>query len=91
VTPQLRSTYGFVPTKGAVVTQLESGSPADQAGIQVGDVIVSLDGKTVMSADQLAVAIQGDSPGQSVKIGLYRGQNQHTVTATLAANPSGTS
>jgi serine protease DegQ len=91
VTPQLRSTYGFVPTNGAVVTQLESGSPADQAGLQIGDVIVSLDGKTVSGADQLAVAIQGDKPGQSVKIGLYRGQNQRTVTATLAANPSGSS
>jgi putative serine protease PepD len=91
VTPQLRSTYGFVPTKGAVVTQLQSGSPADQAGIQIGDVIVSLDGKTVSSADQLAVAIQGDKPGQRVKIGLYRGQNQRTVTATLVANPSGSS
>jgi len=91
VTPQLRSAYGFVPTKGAVVTQVESGSPADDAGIQNGDVIVSLDGKTVSSADQLAVVIQGDKPGQSVKIGLYRGQNQITVTATLIANPSGSS
>jgi len=73
------------------VTQVESGSPADDAGIQNGDVIVSLDGKTVSSADQLAVVIQGDKPGQSVKIGLYRGQNQITVTATLIANPSGSS
>jgi S1-C subfamily serine protease len=91
VTPQLRSAYGFVPTKGAVVTQVESGSPAGNAGIQIGDVVVSLDGKTVTSADQLAVAIQGDKPGQSVTIGLYRGQNQITVTATLTANPSGSS
>lgn len=91
VTPQLRSAYGFVPTKGAVVTQVESGSPAASAGLQNGDVIVSLDGKTVSSADQLAVAIQGDKPGQRVKIGLYRGQNQLTVTATLTANPSGSS
>jgi putative serine protease PepD len=74
-----------------VVTQVESGSPADSAGIQNGDVIVSLDGKTVSSADQLAVAIQGDKPGQSVKIGLYRGQHQLTATATLTANPSGSS
>jgi S1-C subfamily serine protease len=91
VTPQLRSAYGFVPTKGAVVTQVESGSPADKAGLQIGDVIVSLDGKTVNSADQLAVAIQGDKPGQSVTIGLYRGQNRMTVTADLIANPSGSS
>ena len=38
------------------------------------------------SADQLATAIQADKPGQSVKIGLYRGQAQMTVTATLGSN-----
>jgi S1-C subfamily serine protease len=91
VSPQLRSAYGFVPTQGAVVTQVQSGSPANTAGIQIGDVIVSLDGKAVTSADQLAVAIQNDMPGQHVKIGLYRGQKQLTVTAILAANPSGSS
>jgi S1-C subfamily serine protease len=91
VSPQLRSAYGFVPTQGAVVTQVESGSPAGAAGIQIGDVIVSLDGKSVTSADQLAVAIQNDMPGQHVKIGMYRGQKQVTVTAILTANPSGSS
>jgi S1-C subfamily serine protease len=91
VSPQLRSAYGFVPTQGAVVTQVVSGSPAGTAGIQIGDVIVSLDGKSVTSADQLAVAIQNDMPGQHVKISMYRGQKQLTVTAVLTANPSGSS
>jgi putative serine protease PepD len=68
--------------------QVTSGSPADTAGIQNGDVIVRLDGKAVTSADQLQVAIQADKPGQSVQIGLYRGQKQLTVTATLGSNPS---
>ena len=85
LTSQLRSAYNFVPTQGAVVTQVESGSPADVAGLQEGDVITSLDGKPVTSADQLASAIQADKPGQSVSLGLYRGQAQLTVTATLAS------
>jgi S1-C subfamily serine protease len=85
LTSQLRSAYNFVPTQGAVVLEVQSGSPADVAGLQEGDVITSLDGKAITSADQLGAAIQADKPGQSVKIGLWRGQQQMTVTATLAS------
>ena len=85
LTSELRSEYNFVPNQGAVVLQVESGSPANAAGLQQGDVITSFDGKTVTSADQLATAIQSEHPGKSVTIGLYRGQAQMTVTATLGS------
>ncbi|MGO8874091.1 MAG: trypsin-like peptidase domain-containing protein [Acidimicrobiales bacterium] len=85
LTPELRSQYNFVPTQGAVVLLVESGSPADLAGLQQGDVITTFDGKPVTSADQLAAAIQGDRPGRNVTIGLYRGSEQLTVTATLGS------
>ena len=51
-------------------------------------MITSFAGKAITSADQLATAIQGDKPGQRVKIGLYRGSTQMTVTATLGAMPA---
>jgi S1-C subfamily serine protease len=86
LTSQLRSTYNFVPTQGAVVIDVASGSPADVAGLEEGDVITSLDGKAITSADQLGSTIQADKPGQSVRIGLYRGQAQMTMTATLASS-----
>lgn len=86
LTSQLRSAYNFVPTQGAVVLQVVTGSPADVAGLQQGDVIVSFDNKPVTSAEQLAAVIQRDHPGQSVTIGIYRGQARLTVTATLASN-----
>ncbi len=85
LTSQLRSAYNFVPTQGAVVLEVQPGTPADVAGLQEGDVITSLDGKAITSADQLGAAIQADKPGQSVKIGLWRGQQQLTVTVTLAS------
>jgi len=85
LTSKLRSEYNFVPNQGAVVLQVESGSPADAAGLQQGDVITSFDGKTVTSADHLATAIQSEHPGKIVTIGLYRGQAQMTVTATLGS------
>jgi S1-C subfamily serine protease len=85
LTSQLRSAYNFVPTQGAVVLQVESGSPADSAGLQEGDVITSLDGKAITSAEQLGSAIQADTPDHHVTIGLYRGQTQMTVTAVLGS------
>ena len=91
LTSQLRNAYNFVPTQGAIVTQVESGSPAAVAGLQQGDVITTFDGKPVTGADQLAQVIQGDHAGQSVKIGLYRGQQQLTLTATLSSSNSAAS
>ena len=85
LTSQLRSAYGFVPSQGAVVLEVEPGSPADVAGLEEGDVITSLDGKAITSADQLGTAIQADKPGQAVTIGFYRGQSQLTVKATLSS------
>jgi putative serine protease PepD len=86
LTPQLRSEYNFVPTEGAVVLQVQPGSPADAAGLEQGDVITSFQGHPVTSADQLADDIQADKPGQRVTIGFYRGPDHKTVTATLASS-----
>src|ERR1039458_770691 len=86
LTAQLRSAYNFVPTQGAIVTQVQPGSPANVAGLQQGDIITTFAGKAVTGADQLQRTIQGDHPGQSVKIGVYRGQAQLTVTATLSSS-----
>jgi S1-C subfamily serine protease len=88
MTGQLRREYNFVPTEGAVVSQVVPGSPADGAGLEEGDVITSLYGRAVTSADQLAVMIQADKPGQTIRIGLYRGQEQLTLTSALASSPS---
>ena len=87
LTPELRSAYNFVPSEGAVVTEVTSGSPADVAGIEQGDVIVSINGRAVTSADQLTTTIQDDTPGTMVTIGLYRGSTQMTVTVTLGKSP----
>jgi S1-C subfamily serine protease len=86
LTSSIRGAYNFVPTHGAVVLQVESGSPAESAGLQEGDVVVSLDGRSITSADQLGTAIQKDKPGQTVTIGLFRAQKRLTVMAMLSSN-----
>ncbi|MGD0393331.1 MAG: trypsin-like peptidase domain-containing protein [Acidimicrobiales bacterium] len=85
LTSQVRSAYDLVPTRGAVVLQVVSGSPAVSAGIAPQDVIVSLDGRAITSADQLGAAIQAERPGRTVEVGLYRARVHKTLRATLGS------
>jgi len=87
-TPQQQQAYGLVPSSGALVVLVVSGSPAEAAGIQQGDVIVSFDGRGVSSAQDLTNDVRGSSSGKTVQITLYRGQQKMTVSATLSTAPA---
>ena len=75
--------YRLAVNAGALVTQIYTSGPADKAGIIAGDVIINIDGKNVISADDLSSILQSDQIGQKVKLTYYRGSSQKTVTAIL--------
>jgi putative serine protease PepD len=60
------------------------GGPADQAGIQAGDVITAVDGVPVDDAEQLIVAIRTHSPGDTVTLTIQRAGQTSDVQVTLA-------
>ncbi len=64
---------GILPS-GAYVTNVESGSPADQAGIKTGDIIVEADGTVITSTSQLINILQAKNVGDSATIKLYRSE-----------------
>jgi S1-C subfamily serine protease len=70
---------------GALVNQVEPGSPAEKAGIQVGDLIVAVNGHAVRSWDDLAAQISALQAGTKAQLTLVRNGKQVTVTATLAS------
>lgn len=88
-TAAIQQAYGFVPSTGAVVVSVDSGSPADNAGLEQGDVIVSYDGKAVTTAQDLTSDVQASSVGDVVRLGLWRGDQKITVSVTLAQAPAG--
>jgi putative serine protease PepD len=88
-TAQIQQAYGFVPSSGAVVVSVASGSPAQSAGIQQGDVIVSYNGKAVSSALNLTTDVQASSVGSTAAITLWRGQSKKTISVTLGQAPAG--
>lgn len=69
--------------QGAYVVSVVSGSPAEKAGIQVGDIITKFDGQDVNSNNSLADLISKKKSGDRVNLEVYRNSNTQTVTVTL--------
>jgi S1-C subfamily serine protease len=75
-----------VPGNGATVSDVQSGSGADSAGIQSGDVIVGIDGTSVGSASDLTHAMVKYSPGDQVSVEWVDSSGQsHTATVELGS------
>ncbi len=83
VTPELAKQFGLSEPKGALVAQVNKGSPAEKAGIKVGDVIVHYDGRDVPDTRSLRNAVAATAPGTEVKIELLRHGKTESVTATI--------
>jgi putative serine protease PepD len=73
---------------GAQIGSVQSGSPADKAGLQAGDVVTAVDGKNVASASDLTAAITTGAPGNQVRMTVDRNGSTRTITATLGTRPS---
>ena len=74
--------------QGASVAAVQSGSPAESAGIVAGDVIVAVGDKTITSVNDLPTALDGYHPGDKVSIGWVDANGQrHTATVQLTAGP----
>jgi S1-C subfamily serine protease len=71
---------------GAVVVSVQAGSAADEAGIEVGDVITHLDGDAVSGPEDLAAFIAGHQPGDKVTVAFERDGKAQTLDVTLGAH-----
>jgi len=74
---------------GALVTQVEAGSPADDAGLAVDDAIVEIDGVTVAGEAGLIAIIRDLSPGSTVRLGVVRNGERIDLAATLVERTTG--
>jgi serine protease Do len=73
MTPETARKMGINFQPGARVTFVESGSPAERAGIRPNDVIVEVGGQRLESENRLTLAVKTRRPGEVVKVGVLRG------------------
>ena len=76
---------GLPDSRGALVNQIVAGSAAAKAGVQVGDVIRSVNGSAVNSWSDLPPLIGAMAPGSKVNLVVYRDGKPHELSATLTA------
>jgi S1-C subfamily serine protease len=72
---------------GAVISRVDSGGPADKAGLEAHDVIVALDGKKVTTNSDVVGKVAGLQAGDSVTVEYYRGADKHSASVKLAERP----
>ena len=71
LTDALREKLGVPVRRGAVITKLKPGSPADRAGLPVNAVVVAMDGQMVANSEELVALIQGAKPGSETELSYY--------------------
>jgi serine protease Do len=79
--------YGLSVNKGVLVRGVMVDGPADNAGIEAGDVITGLDGQETDDLNGLLQALYACQIGQTVTVTFWRGDGQHTVSVTLVESP----
>jgi putative serine protease PepD len=86
--PFLGVSVGDADTGGAQVGTVTAGSPAEKAGLKVGDVITKIGDEGIANSEDLVGAVQGGAVGESVQITVTRDGKTMTVTAVLSDAPS---
>lgn len=88
VDPQMAKANNMKEVKGAVVTDVQEGSPADKAKITMKDIIITFDGKEVEDSAHLRNLVVSTPPGKTVKIEIIRNGKPYSVTATVGELPA---
>jgi serine protease Do len=79
----LAESFGLDVPRGALVSSLEKGGPAEKAGLKEGDVILGFDGQPIDSAGQLPSAVAATDPGKAVKLQVWRDRASREVSVKL--------
>ncbi len=88
LTPQIANALGVGRDTGAVVKTIDPGSPAAQAGLAPGDVIISIAGHDVQTAQDITVTLRDHKAGEKISLSYVRGGGTKQVMLTLAERPA---
>lgn len=84
VSHDVAKSLGLDRPRGALVTQVVEDTPAEEAGLEAGDVILSVDGEPVERSNDLPFIIGRRKSGDEVELGVWRDEDEITLKATLA-------
>lgn len=87
LTPTLAAGLGLLRTWGAIVSDVYAGSPAAQAGLRLGDIVYSLNGKLIENGRQFDVNVYARTAGDTVRIEVLRGEQLFAFAVPVVERP----
>ncbi len=90
ITQQLAEAKDLSSTRGVIIANVESDTPAHDAGLEPGDVLLEFGGVEIMDVPQFRRVVAGFGPDETVSIAVVRDGDRKTLHATLSERPDGT-
>jgi S1-C subfamily serine protease len=87
VTPAIANSYGLYTEEGAMVYHVSPDTPAEDAGLQAGDVITEIDGEKITTSDDVILAIRNHEVGDTIAITYMRYHLESSVSVELVERP----
>jgi serine protease Do len=87
VTPELAQSFGLEQPRGALVANVQPNSPAEQAGIQKGDVVVEFNGHKIADMHELPRLVANTPPGSEANVRLVRKRQERTLQVKMGDMP----
>jgi len=84
VNAQLAESFGLDRPRGALISSVEKGGPADKAGLKAGDVILKVNGKIVEHSNELPTEISSIKPNTKVDLSIWRDRAERPFSVTVA-------
>ena len=87
INKELAESFKLPTAKGVLITQVERGSPADKAGVRLGDVLVAVNGRPVGDTTTMLNLVAALRPGEQASVRVARNQEETDLTVTIGRRP----
>jgi hypothetical protein len=84
LTDELRAHFGVPEEIGVMISRVEKGSPAEEAGVEVGDILTRLDEKEIATSGGLARAVRRKDEGETIDLEIWRDGRSMFLAASVA-------
>ncbi len=87
ITPELAESFKLKDTQGVLIAEIVKDSPADQAGIKAGDILLTVAGQKLFDSSVMLDTISGLPPGKHVSLEIIRNQEKLTMSVKVGKRP----